>query len=168
MRRLAAGFAALTLLGLSFVAAQEAAKPKPAATVAPTVTPTEGVEGDLRKPGFLFLELRVRDIAKYPAFLRDVAGYKVVRSEPDFMMLQTDCGEILLGLEPKPADPAAPRPKHGVGVEIGIVVGDIEKAHAAAANHEGWRIVSHVQMRPWGVRDFRVFSPDGYYVRVTE
>lgn len=56
----------------------------------------------------------------------------------------------------------------GLGVEIGLVVADLDKAFAAARKHEGWRISSGIALRPWGVRDFRVLSPDGYYLRFTE
>jgi hypothetical protein len=57
-----------------------------------------------------------------------------------------------------------------MGVEIGLVVGDLDKAYAAAVvcNDKGWSISLGIGRRPWGVRDFRVLAPDGYYVRVTE
>jgi lactoylglutathione lyase len=56
----------------------------------------------------------------------------------------------------------------GLGVEIGLVVGDLDKAYAAAVQCKGRSISTGIARRPWGVRDFRVLTPDGYYVRVTE
>ncbi len=52
-------------------------------------------------------------------------------------------------------------------VEVGLVVGDLDRAHAAAVK-SNWRVTGSIQKRPWGVRDFRVLSPDGYYLRFTE
>jgi lactoylglutathione lyase len=31
----------------------------------------------------------------------------------------------------------------------------------------GFSVVELLRERPWGLRDFRVVDPDGYYVRVT-
>jgi RimJ/RimL family protein N-acetyltransferase/predicted enzyme related to lactoylglutathione lyase len=52
------------------------------------------------------------------------------------------------------------------GAEIVLEVGDIEAAYRRAAD-SGWPIAEGLTERPWGLRDFRVFDPDGYYVRVT-
>lgn len=58
----------------------------------------------------------------------------------------------------------------GVGVEIVIEVADVngayDRAHAVAAEVGG--ASEPLVDRPWGVRDFRLIDPDGYYVRVTE
>jgi uncharacterized glyoxalase superfamily protein PhnB len=32
----------------------------------------------------------------------------------------------------------------------------------------GYAIHETLVMRPWGLRDFRLVDPDGYYLRVTE
>ena len=120
--------------------------------------------GKLRKPGFLFLELRVADMASYENFLHDVLGFQTAHAERDFMTLETSSAQILLsgGLKPQ-----ADR-KFGTGVEIGIAVDDLDAAFAKVAEHKQWRVASKIQKQPWGVRDFRVFAPDGYYIRITE
>ena len=58
----------------------------------------------------------------------------------------------------------------GLGIEIGIVVADLDKAYAAALKFKdkGWPISTGIVRRPWGARDFRVLAPDGYYLRFTE
>jgi lactoylglutathione lyase len=121
-------------------------------------------ENRLRKPGFLFLELTVSDFAANIKFFEDVAGYKVVRKEENFAILQTEFGELLLNgtnrVREKPAARIA-------GLEIGLVVGDLDQTFAAAKEFD-WRITSGIAKQPWGVRDFRVLSPDGYYLRFTE
>ncbi len=32
----------------------------------------------------------------------------------------------------------------------------------------GWPLAADLQARPWGVRDFRLLDPAGYYLRITE
>jgi hypothetical protein len=44
----------------------------------------------------------------------------------------------------------------------------LDKTYAAAVKQKGWPISTGIVRRPWGVRDFRVLSPDGYYLRFTE
>jgi len=56
--------------------------------------------------------------------------------------------------------------KRGYGVEIVIVVDDLDTVYAAAQGFA--RIVSPLRERPWGLRDFRLEDPFGYYLRVTE
>ncbi|PDS81349.1 VOC family protein [Rhizobium sp. L43] len=53
----------------------------------------------------------------------------------------------------------------GLGVEIVLKVPDVEDAYRAA-KESGWP-VSDLARQPWGLRDFRLIDPDGYYVRVT-
>jgi len=53
------------------------------------------------------------------------------------------------------------------GLEVGLVVGDLDQTLVAAKKFD-WRITSGIAKQPWGVRDFRVLSPDGYYLRFTE
>jgi hypothetical protein len=64
------------------------------------------------------------------------------------------------------------RPSNGSGqgprVEIGIVVEDLDKAFAAAQKHPAWTIADRIARQSWGVRDFRVWSPERYYLRITE
>jgi len=57
----------------------------------------------------------------------------------------------------------APR---GVGVEVVIAVRDLDALHARAAQAGG--IVREPGLRAWGLRDFRVVDPYGYYIRFTE
>ncbi|MBX4860002.1 glyoxalase [Rhizobium bangladeshense] len=53
----------------------------------------------------------------------------------------------------------------GLGVEIVLKVPDVEDAYRSA-KESGWP-VSDLALQPWGLRDFRLIDPDGYYVRVT-
>jgi catechol 2,3-dioxygenase-like lactoylglutathione lyase family enzyme len=57
----------------------------------------------------------------------------------------------------------------GVGVEIVIEVDDIDRYHEMATSwsalHGG--DVAPLTDQPWGLRDFRITDPDGYYLRIT-
>lgn len=56
--------------------------------------------------------------------------------------------------------------KRGYGVEIILLVDDLEAALAALSPTTP--ILAPITLRPWGVRDFRIEDPFGYYLRVTE
>ncbi|MBI1199910.1 MAG: hypothetical protein GC203_18785 [Phenylobacterium sp.] len=47
-----------------------------------------------------------------------------------------------------------------------VVVEDAAALHARAAAHGGAETTAQVA-RPWGLTDFRVVDPDGYYPRIT-
>jgi len=53
-----------------------------------------------------------------------------------------------------------------VGVEIVLEVDDVEGWHARVGA-SGYPILESLQDRPWGLRDFRIADPDGYYLRIT-
>ncbi|WP_194922272.1 GNAT family N-acetyltransferase [Catenulispora rubra] len=52
------------------------------------------------------------------------------------------------------------------GAELVLEVDDVETAHHRATE-SGWPIADGLTEQPWGLRDFRLFDPDGYYLRVT-
>lgn len=53
-----------------------------------------------------------------------------------------------------------------MGVELVLEVDDLDRDRARVLA-AGWPVVEDVQLRPWGLRDFRLVDPDGYYWRVT-
>jgi lactoylglutathione lyase len=52
------------------------------------------------------------------------------------------------------------------GVELVLEVDDVagERDRVAAA---GWPLEQDLQNRPWGLADFRILDPAGYYLRIT-
>jgi lactoylglutathione lyase len=54
----------------------------------------------------------------------------------------------------------------GLGVEIVL---EVEDVHATLARVEaaGYPVFEPLQTRPWGLADFRIVDPDGYYLRIT-
>ena len=56
--------------------------------------------------------------------------------------------------------------RRGLGVEIVLEVDDVDGCQERVAD-SGHPILEPLQERPWGLRDFRIIDPDGYYLRVT-
>jgi predicted enzyme related to lactoylglutathione lyase len=121
---------------------------------------------NLRAPGFAFMELYTKDVTGYVDFFHKVAGFEATHVEPGYAQVQSDHGEFIFNGGDGAFGGKLNRDR-GIGVEIGIVVADLDKSFAAA-EASGWKISSKIKLRPWGVRDFRVFTPDGYYLRFTE
>jgi predicted enzyme related to lactoylglutathione lyase len=51
-------------------------------------------------------------------------------------------------------------------VEIVLEVEDLDEA-LERVERAGVALIEHARERPWGLRDFRIADPDGYYLRVT-
>ena len=119
-------------------------------------------------PG-LRLELFVSDCSRSAAFYINALGFEVIRhDESGYVSLRR--GGAVIGLnavERLAADhPLRPAPgdRIGLGVEIVLMVDDVATAHAGAASISS---PSPITLQPWGLTDFRVRDPDGYYIRVT-
>lgn len=56
--------------------------------------------------------------------------------------------------------------KRGFGVEIVIPVENVLRLHKQI--HESVNVVGDLVKRPWGLWDFRIEDPFGYYLRITE
>lgn len=52
------------------------------------------------------------------------------------------------------------------GTELVLEVDDVE-AELAKVEEAGWPVEEGLQQRPWGLVDFRVLDPAGYYLRIT-
>lgn len=161
---------ALGLGGLS-LHAQEAQKKEPSGAH----VPGDATTPPLRQPGFMFTEFGTPKVEEYVTYFEKVAGYKVVYRKPGYVEMETSCAQVTFldpAIWPKahPFYNPPPDGKRGHSMEIGLVVADLDKAFAAATEfkNKGWPISSGIVMRPWGVRDFRVLAPDGYYFRFTE
>jgi lactoylglutathione lyase len=132
-------------------------------------------EPSLRKPGFIFMELGTTHVEDYFTFFESVADFKTLSRKPGYLVAHSDLAELTF-IDPKfwsgghPFSGKLTGSGQGLGIEIGIVVADLDKAYVAALKFKdkGWPISTGIVRRPWGVRDFRVLAPDGYYLRFTE
>lgn len=55
--------------------------------------------------------------------------------------------------------------KRGYGVEIVIMVDDVERYYSKVKGFAN--VVEELILQPWGLKDFRVEDPFGYYLRIT-
>jgi hypothetical protein len=126
---------------------------------------------DLRTDGFVFVELYVEDPRYYVRLFRDALEFEVARDEGDFVQLTSARGMILLNAF---EDPDAGHPfehyrretRRGMGVEIGIVTDHLERTWSKARVTPGCT-VSAIVAQEWGMTDYRILTPHGYYLRVT-
>jgi lactoylglutathione lyase len=120
----------------------------------------------------LRLELFVRDMDVSIDFYCRVLGFELTRREEGYASVRS--GEVVLGLGPIAKLPemdgyftrARLAGDRGAGVEIVLEVDDVvgfhERVHAA-----GYPVLEALQTRPWGLTDFRIADPNGYYLRPT-
>jgi lactoylglutathione lyase len=119
-------------------------------------------------------ELFVADRDKSVDFYTSVLGFEVRRLDESYAMLT--CGDVVLGLG-RQADlpetgegPGFTQQRlardRGAGVEIVLETPDLEALYERV-QRSGYQLAAPMQDRPWGLRDFRVADPDGYYLRIT-
>ena len=119
------------------------------------------------------LELFVEDMEESIGFYTRVLGFEVARNEPgDYASLQN--GDVVLGIGPISKLPEEDgyftreiaSSRRGLGVEIVLEVEDVDEWHRRVVA-SGHPVFEPPQKRPWGLRDFRIVDPDGYYLRLT-
>jgi catechol 2,3-dioxygenase-like lactoylglutathione lyase family enzyme len=122
------------------------------------------------------MELFVDDLDISVAFYTDVLGFRVVRRDEDYASLR--CGSAVLGLGSVATLPEAGSGPgftrrrlnldKGAGVEIVFEVDDVEHLSALHDHCQALgTVVEVLRRRPWGLDDFRLTDPDGYYLRIT-
>jgi predicted enzyme related to lactoylglutathione lyase len=87
------------------------------------------------------------------------------RHDPrEYVSLQR--GAVQVGAVRKPVPDALPARRPPTGVELVLEVDDVaaERDRVVAA---GWPLEQDLAGQPWGLTDFRIIDPDGYYLRVT-
>lgn len=113
-------------------------------------------------------ELHVRDLPASVAFWRDVLGFEVERQDPDFAvvrmassagsaMVMLSASDVAVELRPGDAE-------RGLGLHLRIAVDDID-AHHERVRAAGVPIVWPLEDRSYGLRDYMIREPDGFYVR---
>ncbi|GHG00400.1 hypothetical protein GCM10017783_10680 [Deinococcus piscis] len=116
----------------------------------------------------LRLELFVNDVAASVKFYREALNFEVMGQHASYQALRR--GDVRIAVQDfrtlAPGHPLAHPGRRGLGVELVLEVPDVQAAHAQAVAHAPQ--VSPLVRQPWGLTDFRVTDPDGYYWRVTE
>jgi catechol 2,3-dioxygenase-like lactoylglutathione lyase family enzyme len=120
----------------------------------------------------LRLELFVSDMQESIDFYTNVLGFERTKGEPDYVPVRS--GAVLIALGPASGlpkkhhfNPDIQRSRRGLGVEIVLEVNDVRSyfEKVKASGYQG--ILSPLRKQSWGLTDFRVADPDGYYLRIT-
>lgn len=120
----------------------------------------------------LRLELFVADVARSRAFYSDVLGFSVSDNSSN-AYVRMNQGETVLSLnryDDLPADHpirGVGDARRGLGIEIVLEVDDLHARYECMLA-DGTPLASTLGRRPWGLEDFRLIDPDGYYLRLTE
>lgn len=67
---------------------------------------------------------------------------------------------------PDAADVKASYRQPNKGVEIVFEVDDLDEERDFIVDKD-WPLEADIKSQPWGLRDFRLVDPDGYYLRIT-
>ena len=114
-------------------------------------------------------EIFPEDLDVIVDFYTRVLGFSVTkdqRGEPNaYVALRRGTVHIGAAQQPLPAAPAERRPP--IGVELVLEVDDVvaERDRIVAA---GWPLEEDLQRRAWGLTDFRLLDPAGYFLRITD
>ncbi len=117
-----------------------------------------------------FFEIFAEDLGRSRAFYTNAIGLAVTQESPAFIVMER--GAAKLHLVSRDHLPAAQRRRGCVGmpaacaVELCFEVPDIIAAYDLA-RQSGHSVNDPLRDQPWGRTDFRMFDPDGVYVRVT-
>ncbi len=125
---------------------------------------------------YTLLELHVPDFQKVKEYYgkigfevvwertpEDFKGYLVMNMEENILCFW--CGNQSVQDHPY-FKKFSPTNQPGYGVEIIVMVENVEAYYdrvKAIAN-----VVGPIALQPWGLKDFRVADPFGYYLRITE
>ena len=120
----------------------------------------------------LRLELFVKSVPESKDFYVRVLGFNVESYQPDgYSVLRKGDIQIALQAQSQLSDEHPLKPidqeRAGLGIEIVLEVDDLEAVYAHVL-HTDWPLADVLAERPWGSRDFRVFDPNGYYIRINE
>ncbi|RPG30406.1 VOC family protein [Flagellimonas sp.] len=121
----------------------------------------------------LRLELFTSDMQKSVDFYTGILGFQMEGKKINSAYQPVKRDNVILGIGPigKLGDDHHFKPhlKHmqkGYGVEIVLEVDDIRSVYEQV-KASGYPIHDSLKTQPWGLTDFRLVDPDGYYLRVT-
>ena len=116
----------------------------------------------------LRIELFPKEMDRFVDFYTSVLRFRLVRDERDaaFPYVAVERGSTRIGAS-KAWGQTEPRHRGAeTGVEIVLEVDDLE-AEERSVTKAGWALEQRITLQPWGLRDFRLLDPDGYYLRIT-
>ena len=121
----------------------------------------------------LRLELFTSDMKKSVDFYTGILGFTMEGEQINYSYQPVKRGNVIFGIGPlsKLTDdhhfnPNLNNIQKGYGVEIVLEVDDIRSVYEQV-KASGYPIHDSLKIQPWGLTDFRLVDPDGYYLRVT-
>jgi lactoylglutathione lyase len=122
-------------------------------------------------PASVRFEVFPADLEKSIAFYTGILRFTLLQRKDGYAYFRRD--SILIGAaqgsfeqaDLQRADRGSRRPP--TGVEVVIEVDDLE-AERNWVVEKGWTLDADIKLQKWGLKDFRITDPDGFYLRVTE
>jgi lactoylglutathione lyase len=117
----------------------------------------------------LRFEIFPDDLDVIADFYQRVLGFSLITDQrhasAPYLSLQRGTVRVGAARREIPDARAARRPPAGVELvlEVSDVVGERDRVLAAR-----WPLEEDLQERPWGLTDFRILDPAGYYLRITD
>lgn len=113
-------------------------------------------------------EIFPSDLDATAHFYTTVLGFTVVRDERrnryPYLALERD--EVRIGAAQRTDSVRRDERRPPTGVEIVLEVDDLAAEHARVLK-ANWPVAEAPRDQPWGLRDFRLLDPSGYYLRIT-
>ena len=106
--------------------------------------------------------LAVHDARRSAAFYTEVLGFRVVNEPPGWVFVARDQCMIMLGESPEDT-PASDLGCHSYVAYLRVADADSYYQHAKA---RGADVLSEIEDKPWGMREFSVRSPDGHRITI--
>lgn len=117
------------------------------------------------------LELFVDNLSVSIDFYNRVLGFTMGEQQADGYTPMTN-GDVYLSLNLRANLPgehpiqAMAGERLGRGIELVLEVNDIEAMYERVSS-ANWPLSGELRHQPWGLTDFRMLDPDGYYWRIT-
>ena len=119
-------------------------------------------------PASLRIEIFPSNLRRMIDFYSNMLQFKLVKHESNYAYLKRD--SVFIGAIETPSSETFEekesyrRPNRGI--EIVIEVDDLEKERDFIVS-KGSTLDADIASQPWGLKDFRLVDPDGYYLRIT-
>lgn len=115
--------------------------------------------------------LACKDLDNAVKFYKEQLGFRVENQEKDFVTLEFADNSIMLERDrllkealPELKDEVA-KNQYGVGMTIFIHVDDADRRYRDI-KAKGVPILSNIETKPWGAREFVIKDPEGYLLNV--
>ncbi len=120
-------------------------------------------------PASLRCEIFPSDLDATVDFYVKVLAFRLIRDErtSDHPYVALERGDVKLGAATRNEVPEREQRRPPTGVELVLEVDSLEADRERVAQ-TGWPVLEDVTHRPWGLSDFRLLDPSGYYWRITE